>query len=107
MFARLRSFAVRGINLLLSRPDVVDVTNPNGDRYIGTTRAWGCTGQRYTAGAVVPHLRRRSTYSVATTDRVFINVAQGRIASWSRKPVMDTVADLYGRVRIAPARGRR
>ena len=110
MIARLLTAAVRWIiHALLGRPDFVDVTNPIGmsGRRIGRVKAWGCTGKRYQAGDRVPHLRHRSTYSIPTTEGFWINVAQGLIVSWSDKPVMDTVADLYGRVRIASTRWRR
>ena len=100
----LKRFAIRGKNALLYGYDIVDITNPNGDRYVGKVKAWGCTGQRYSVCSVVPHLRNRSTYSVPTTEGAWVNVAQGKIASWSWKPVMDTIADVHGRVRIAPVR---
>lgn len=105
----LRSFAVRGINIFLGRADVVDVTNAIGTsgRRVGHVKAWGCTGKRYTTGDRVPHLRNRSTYSIPTVEGWWVNCAHGRIASWSGKPVMDTSADLYGRVHIAVARPRR
>ena len=91
---------------LFSWGQIVDVTNAiGGARRVGRVRAWGWRGRRYQTGDQVPHLRGRSTYSVQTTQGWFIHVVQGRIDSWSRHPVQDTVADQFGR--IGRARMRR
>lgn len=91
---------------LFSGGQIVDVTNAiGGARRVGRVRAWGWRGRRYQTGDQVPHLRGRSTYSVQTTQGWFIHVVQGRIDSWSRHPVQDTVADQFGR--IGRARMRR
>ena len=103
----MKGVVCRWIMTVLGRADLVDVTNAiGGARRIGHVKAWGCEGTRYQAGDRVPHLRNRSTYSIPTAEGFWINVGQGVIVSWSAKPVMDTVADVYGRVRIAPVRGR-
>ena len=108
MVSRLRALLSRCVNTLLLRADIVDVTNViGGARRIGTTKAWGCSGHRYVGGDAVPHLRNRSTYSVATVGGHWVNVVNGRIDSWSVKPIHDSVADVYGRMRVAPIRGRR
>ena len=87
------------IRRLLTRGQIVDVTNAiGGVRRIGRVRAWGWRGRRYQTGDVVPHLRGQSTYSVQTTEGWFIHVVQGRIDSWSRHPVQETVADQFGRI---------
>ena len=84
---------------LFSRGQIVDVTNAiGGARRVGRVRAWGWRRRRYQTGDRVPHLRGRSTYSVQTTEGWFIHVVQGRIDSWSRHPVQDTVADQFGRI---------
>lgn len=106
--AALRLFLVRSLNAILLRADLVDIVNAigNSGRRIGHVRAWSCTGRQYANGDAVPHLRNVSTYSVPTVEGWWINVVDGRIESWSAKPVMDTVGDLYGRVR-RPTAGRR
>lgn len=99
-FSSLRSFAVRVYNTIRYDYDTVDITNAvgNSGRRIGKVKAWGCAGTRYVTGDAVPHLRGRSTYSVPTTDGWHVNCAKGVIASWSDKPAMSSVADLYGRL---------
>jgi len=93
----------------VARADVVDVTNQIGGlRRVGRVRAWGWGGRRYRTGDAVPHLRNRSSYSVQTTDGWFVHVVHGRIDSWSRHPVQESVADVHGRLgRARPTRRER
>ena len=93
------------IRTLLTPGHIVDVHNViGGARRVGRVRAWGWRGRRYQTGDRVPHLRGRSTYSVQTDEGWFIHVVQGRIDSWSRHPVQDTVADQFGRIGSARLR---
>lgn len=85
------------IRQVLARSSIVDVTNTiGGQRRVGRVRAWDWGGRRYVTGDAVPHLRGRSSYSVQTEEGWFVHVVEGRIDSWSKKPVQDTVVGVDG-----------
>ena len=98
MTARLHALASRCLDAVFGRPDLVDITNViGGERRVGHVKAWGCRGRRYRVGDDAPHLAGRSTYSVATVEGWHVSVVQGKVDSWSKKPIHATVADVYGR----------
>ncbi len=65
----------------------------------GTIGAWAGDGRTYKIGSVVPHSARgHSTYSIQTRQGWWISVVQGRIETWSRRPIHPTVLDADGAV---------
>ena len=65
-------------------------------KQMGHVAAWRMRGDVYVKGDPVPHIENRSSYSLQTREGWWVNVGKGRITGCSDKPIMPTVANVYG-----------
>ena len=62
----------------------------------GQVKCWACELDEFGLGDEVPMVDEKSTYSISMLEGGFVNVIDGRIASWTLHSSQEFIYDKWG-----------
>ncbi len=62
----------------------------------GQVKCWGCEMKYIHVGDIIPMIDNKNSYSIAMREGGFVNVIDGRIASWTSHSSQEFIYDKWG-----------